>query len=255
MLASCVSALSPAKGDTFSREDDEELAKRRAHDALISLGCNEDEIDYYCAIFRTVRSLALPEIPRALPRAFPTVCKMAHPRTLVLDLDETLLHAEDEFDKNPTPENTAAYVLRPGLFRFLDSVSKLYELVVFTASTEEHAGPLVKAIESKRKYFSCVLYRSSCVFTNGYYVKDLRILRSVRDLKNVVAVDDSLISFAFNLDNGIAVSPFEGDKDDKELDFLGRYLLELAASASLRATNSVRLRMRAVRRMIEVLIA
>lgn len=39
------------------------------------------------------------------------------------------------------------------------------------------------------------------------YVKDLRIIKD-RNLKDVVLVDNSTVSFAFNLDNGIPIRAF-----------------------------------------------
>lgn len=53
--------------------------------------------------------------------------------TLVLDLDETLIH----FKLDEKDDNKGLLRLRPGLFEFLDSVSKFYELVIFTAATSE----------------------------------------------------------------------------------------------------------------------
>jgi hypothetical protein len=52
--------------------------------------------------------------------------------SLVLDLDETLIHfkADDE-------EAKGTLRLRPGLFDFLDNVCKHYELIIFTASTQD----------------------------------------------------------------------------------------------------------------------
>ena len=42
---------------------------------------------------------------------------------------------------------------------------------------------------------------------DGIYVKDLRIIRD-RNLSDVILVDNSIISFAFNLDNGVPISAF-----------------------------------------------
>jgi CTD small phosphatase-like protein 2 len=53
--------------------------------------------------------------------------------TLVLDLDETLIHFKiDEVD-----ENKGILRLRPGIYEFLDTISKFYELVIFTAATQD----------------------------------------------------------------------------------------------------------------------
>jgi hypothetical protein len=53
--------------------------------------------------------------------------------TLVLDLDETLIH----FKLDEKDDNKGLLRLRPGLFEFLDAVEKYYELVIFTAGTPE----------------------------------------------------------------------------------------------------------------------
>jgi hypothetical protein len=53
--------------------------------------------------------------------------------TLVLDLDETLIH----FKIDSQDENKGLLRLRPGIFDFLDAVSALYEIVIFTAATQD----------------------------------------------------------------------------------------------------------------------
>lgn len=135
-----------------------------------------------------------------------------------------MVHTDEKFDENPSILSPY-YTRRPGLKKFLVEISQLYEIIVFTAGKECHADPLIKAIDKHNKYFSGVLYRSSCVYTNGFYVKDLRGIGIRRNLDKVIMVDDSLISMAFNLDNGIAISPYSGEKDDNELDLLGNYCI------------------------------
>lgn len=53
--------------------------------------------------------------------------------TLVLDLDETLIH----FKIDNGDETKGLLRLRPGIFDFLDCVSQYYELIVFTAATQD----------------------------------------------------------------------------------------------------------------------
>lgn len=54
--------------------------------------------------------------------------------TLVLDLDETLIH----FQSGEADEE-GFYMIRPGCNKFLKELSQLYELVVFTAAMPDYA--------------------------------------------------------------------------------------------------------------------
>ena len=66
------------------------------------------------------------------PPYLPSKSLMRYPRlyTLVLDLDETLVHFVEE--------NDSAYIqIRPGAEHFLEEMSKYYEIVVFTAAMQD----------------------------------------------------------------------------------------------------------------------
>ena len=52
--------------------------------------------------------------------------------SLVLDLDETLVHYIEE-------GNTGRCFVRPGVSEFLKKMSEYFELIVFTAATQEYA--------------------------------------------------------------------------------------------------------------------
>jgi len=53
--------------------------------------------------------------------------------TLVLDLDETLIH----FRLDKYNENKGVLRIRPGLYEFLKELYVYFELVIFTASTQD----------------------------------------------------------------------------------------------------------------------
>lgn len=53
--------------------------------------------------------------------------------TLVLDLDETLIHFEID-DTVPEDEEPGYYLIRPGALRFLNELKDYFEIVVFTAA-------------------------------------------------------------------------------------------------------------------------
>ena len=56
------------------------------------------------------------------------------------------------------------------------------------------------------------------------YLKDLRILAGV-DQKDIIIVDNQLLSFALQPDNGIPISSYFYDPHDTELRCLADYLL------------------------------
>lgn len=62
----------------------------------------------------------------------------------------------------------------------------------------------------------------------GIYVKDLGIIAD-RELSSMCIVDNSIVSFAFNLNNGIPIKAFLGDQNDDELLFMVTYLEEVFA--------------------------
>ena len=62
---------------------------------------------------------------------------------------------------------------------------------------------ILDCLDKDREIIKYRLYRQHCVNTEaGVYVKDLRIIQD-RELKDIVLVDNSIISFAFNMDNGV----------------------------------------------------
>jgi CTD small phosphatase-like protein 2 len=49
------------------------------------------------------------------------------------------------------------------------------------------------------------------------YVKDLNMFKGEVSLKNILIIDNNVYSFAFQLENGIPILDFMGDKNDTEL--------------------------------------
>jgi CTD small phosphatase-like protein 2 len=67
----------------------------------------------------------------------------------------------------------------------------------------------------------------------GVFIKDLRVI-SDRDIKDIVIVDNSIVSFAFQLSNGIPISSFTGAADDEELLYMVTLLEEIYSFEDLR---------------------
>ena len=82
---------------------------------------------------------------------FPT---MEHQYLLLLDLDETLVHRNDNIEGDVLlsfyfeEECTKIWVnFRPFLYKFLRKMSKIYDIGVFTASTKRYADTVLDYID------------------------------------------------------------------------------------------------------------
>jgi Dullard-like phosphatase family protein len=140
--------------------------------------------------------------------------------TLVLDLDETMI----SFQFTQPQKGIGQMHLRPGLENFLDVIKEYYEIIVFTSGTREYADMVLDVIEhkKKKKLFSGRLYREHTTKIGKKYIKDLSKLG--RDLSRTLIVDNLPQSFKFQHENGILISSFYVDENDKKDD---RALIEL----------------------------
>ncbi|KAI3731767.1 hypothetical protein L1987_62956 [Smallanthus sonchifolius] len=118
--------------------------------------------------------------------------------TLALDLDETLVHSSlehcDDADFtfqvfSSLKEHTVYVKQRPYLRTFLEKVSEMFHIVIFTASQSIYAKKLLDILDPEGKIISGRAYRDSCVFSDGNYTKDLTVLGV--DLAKIVLIDNS----------------------------------------------------------------
>ena len=145
-------------------------------------------------------------------------------KTLILDLDETLVHSGfTPFSRksdlmltiNFDGENRLLYVLkRPYVDEFLCELSNLYEIIIFTASIPEYANPVLDLLD-KHKCIKYRLFREHCVFDNGIYIKDLKIFD--RKINNMIIIDNNPLSYDNNVENGIPILSWYEDTNDNEL--------------------------------------
>ena len=137
--------------------------------------------------------------------------------TLVLDLDETLVHY--------ISDNDSAYIqIRPGTEDFLIDLAKYYEIVIFTAALQKYADIVINSIDPNN-VISYRLYRQHTISIGNSNVKDLTKLG--RDLRYVIIVDNCLENFALQSRNGLKIIDFEGNEFDDELEYLKEDLIKL----------------------------
>lgn len=145
-------------------------------------------------------------------------------KTLVLDLDETLVHSSN---KTPFPnkknivlnmtindiKHKIYVIVRPFLEQFLHEMSLYYNLFIFTASMAQYSTNLMNILD-KNKVILKVLTREHCQFKGGLYFKNLNIFN--RDYKDIIILDNNPISYALNKSNGIPIPTWIDDPNDRE---------------------------------------
>ena len=137
--------------------------------------------------------------------------------TLVLDLDETLVHY--------ISDNESAYIqIRPGAENFLKELSEFYEIVIFTAALQTYADLVIDGIDPDG-VISDRLYRQHTINVGNINIKDLDKLG--RDIKHIIIIDNFMENYSLQPRNGLNIIDFEGNEYDDELEYLKEDLLKL----------------------------
>ena len=137
--------------------------------------------------------------------------------TLVLDLDETLVHYYED-----TEEENAYVKVRLGTENFIKKLSQYCEIGIFTASTEDYANIVIDGLDCSDK-IDFRLYRQHTSLECGFNVKDLSKLG--RDLSKIIIIDNIEENYCLQPENGLNIIDFEGDESDHELNYLLEDLL------------------------------
>ena len=127
---------------------------------------------------------------------------------LVLDIDETIVHSLNLPFGN-------YFLLRPGVINFLEEISKLYEIIIFTSSPKIYADGILNKIDIDNNYFSHRLYKDHVIFEKGKSVKKLNMIG--RELNKMIFVDNTKSNAKYNLKNLCHVSTWIYDINDQEI--------------------------------------
>ena len=105
-------------------------------------------------------------------------------------------------------------------------MSKIYEIVVFTAGLKDYADWILNDLD-KQGFISHRLYRDHTKHRNGVYTKDLTKLG--RDLAKIIIIDNIEDNFQAQAENGIPIKGWYSDPGDNELEKMGQFLKQLVA--------------------------
>ena len=138
--------------------------------------------------------------------------------TLVLDLDETLVH----FFFTPSGGN---FLIRPYCFKFLEDMSKIFEVAIFTAATKDYADSILDIIDPNKKLINHRLYRHHTSIREMCFVKDLTKIG--RNLNRCLIIDNIADNFKFQPDNGIQCTTWIDNMRDTQLNDLDLILTKI----------------------------
>ena len=244
--------------------DDKLILNYKNKNETIELLSDKENIDNYYEFLDlcidTLQEINLKDVPKSKVKInfnFPKDKK--NKKIALFDLDETLVHCVGEIKKDnckdvkfenthkinvTLPCNKEVVIgvnIRPHLNELFNKIKDIYNIVIFTASHKSYSDAVLNYIDPEDQYFHYRLYRDSCVQYKkndmNFYVKDLDIFKDNYNLKDIIMVDNSILSFAYHINNGIPVVPFYDSKQDNELPLLCFYLLSISNYKDLREAN------------------
>jgi TFIIF-interacting CTD phosphatase-like protein len=166
-------------------------------------------------------------------------------KLLVLDLDETLVHATETRLDHVEDFRVGPYYIyrRPHLTEFLDAVLATFKVAVWTASGKRYAAEVVDRIFPKGS-LEFMWSSERCTLTRNWDTGGYQTLKNLGKLKSqgytlesVIAVDDTPEKYARSYGNLVAVREFLGDPGDAELPLLLAYLKSLSSVPNVRTVE------------------
>ena len=144
--------------------------------------------------------------------------------TLVLDMDETLVHFF--FTKN-----LGMFFIRPYCFEFLNQLNEFYEIITFTAGTKEYADNILNLLDPGNEIIKYRLYRQHVTILGCSIYKDLNKLG--RDLSKVIIIDNMKENFKMQPNNGLYVKTWINDINDYQFKDLLKILKDIVLLKAL----------------------
>lgn len=164
-------------------------------------------------------------------------------KLLILDLDETLIHAsEKKLDIEADFFYNGYFVhKRPFLDEFITEVSTHFEVAIWSSADDLYVNEIVQALGVSCN-FTVVWGNSRCTPKRDYtddaivYEKKLeKLKRKNFSIHQMIIVDDSPEKCRNNFGNAIYIKPFTGDQSDNELLYLKEYLFSIKEVENIRS--------------------
>jgi len=227
-------------------------------DEVRSLSNMEDITNFYTYTERCFEMMIeiekIKNINKCKPCDFPfdNEINKGNKKLAIFDLDETLVHCRSkninecqyqiEVMLPSRKKGKIGVNIRPNWEKALNIIKDKYIIVVFTASHSTYADAVLNFMDPNNNYFQYRLYRNNCTSVKyegkEIYIKDLSVFKNI-DLKNIIIIDNSVVSFTYQLDNGMPILPYYNSDRDNELICLAYYLLAIFEYKDLREANKL----------------
>ena len=164
-------------------------------------------------------------------------------KLLILDLDETLIHATERDLGCSADFRLDQYYIhkRPYLDQFLADISRHFAIGIWSSADDMYVAEIAENIKPEQVTFEMVWGRSRCSMkrdydTDSYYFEKRldKLKKKGFGLEQIIIVDDSPEKSRSNYGNAIYIKAFTGDPADEELKHLQDYLLTLKTLSNIR---------------------
>lgn len=175
-------------------------------------------------------------------------------KLIILDIDETLLHATDTLMHEAYDFKVFDYFVykRPFLDTFLLELKKHFKVAIWSSASDDYVQEIVGQIFPKDYQLEFVWGRSKCTlqidpqsiddygsfdyFNHMNYSKLLKKVakKGYATLEEMLIIDDTPRKCKYNYGNAIYPTPFLGNPNDTELELLLQYLISIKEVENVR---------------------
>ena len=160
----------------------------------------------------------------------PDINKKKYKYTLILPFNEVLVHLDKILNN---------YMIRPGLFEFINEIKEIYELILFSNDNSIYEEQVIENIQKEKNFFDYILNNNNGIEDIYYFIQDLNSLN--RNIQRFIIIDTSINRFKFYKNNLLIIKPFYGDirSDKKTLNYLSQLLRNISKDTDV--TDDIRI--------------